>query len=427
MRLIDKHLLITYMNKPITLKITLALFFVIICQSTLRAQDTTKKIILVVRPGQTNTPASTNPANSSTPGQAATAVVPGNTVPMPVRTSPMDHPVVKMTNLPGKKTPANATVITPNIPKKVAATVSPAMAPPVKVSPSVNLGGASSPANSAPAKTAAAPIRTNAAGYTAPTTSERSVTPTLVPRKATPPIMVPVKPSELKAMNANKTNTPANGGASTPANTAAVVTPVALPVITAPAKKDTVAIVAKKDTSAKKDSLIAKKDTSKKDSLLAKADTSKKDTLNADTIGFQKQRIVFAEIGGPGLAISANYDMRVQIGKSNKLFGFRVGAGYFQSGNNWVFTVPLQANYLYGKDGKYLEFGLGTTFLISRGDNYSSKNFIFDDDTGFIATGTIGIRYAPNNSHVNFRLAYVPIIDSDGLVNIGGFSVGYTF
>ncbi len=405
MRLIDKHLLITNMNKPITLKITLALFFVIICQLTLRAQDTTKKMILVVRPGQTNTPASTNPANSSTPNQATTVVVPNNTVPMPVRTAPMDHPVVKMTSLPGKKTPANAAVITPNIPTKVAATVSPAMAP-----PSVSFGGASSPANSAASKPAVAPIRANAAGYTAPTTAERSVTPSLVPRKATPPIMVPVKPSELQAANANKANTPVNGGVSAPATTTAVVTPVVPPV-----KKDTVIAKVKKDSVAKKDSLIAK------------ADTSKKDTSNTDSIGFQKQKIVFLEIGGPGLAISANYDMRVQIGQSNKLFGFRVGAGYFQSGNNWVFTVPLQANYLYGKDGKYLEFGLGTTFLISRGDNYSSKNFIFDDDTGFIATGTIGVRYAPNNSHINFRLAYVPIIDSDGLVNIGGFSVGYTF
>jgi hypothetical protein len=418
------------MNKPITLKITLALFFVIICQLTLRAQDTTKKMILVVRPGQTNTPASTNPANSSTPGQATTVVVPDNTVPMPVRTSPMEHPVVKMTSLPIKPSSGDnaangkkGTVITPAIPTKVAATVSPAMAPPVKVSPSINLGGGSSgPANSAPGKTASTTIKTNAAGYTAPTTAERSVTPSLVPRKATPPIMVPVKPSELKAMNANKANTPANGGASAPATTAAVVTPVVVPVIAAPAKKDAVAVVTKKD------SLIAKKDSvAKKDSLLAKADSSKKDTSKTDTIGFQKQRIVFLEIGGPGLAISANYDMRIQIGQSNKLFGFRVGAGYFQSGNNWVFTVPLQANYLYGKDGKFLEFGLGTTFLISRGDNYSSKNFIFDNDTGFIATGTIGVRYAPSNSHVNFRLAYVPIIDSDGLVNIGGFSVGYTF
>jgi len=331
----------------------------------------------------------------------------------------MDHPVVKMTSLPNKPSTAG---ITPNIPTKVAATVSPAMAPPVKVSPSVNLGGGSSgPASSAPPKTAGTPIKTNAAGYTAPTTAERSVTPSLVPRKATPPIMVPVKPSELAAMNANKANTPANGGASAPAKTAAVVTPVVAPVIAAP-KKDTVAAVTKKD------SLLAKKDTAKakKDSLLAKADTSKKDTSDTDTIGFQKQRIVFAEIGGPGLAISANYDMRVTIGQNNR-FGFRIGAGYFQSGNNYVFTIPFQANYLYGKDGKYLEFGLGTTFLKSNGDNYSSKNFIFDKITGLIATGTIGVRYAPNNSHVNFRLAYVPIIDDDGLVNIGGFSVGYTF
>jgi len=383
MRLIDKHLLITYMNKPITLKITLALFFVIICQLTLRAQNTT--------------PANTNPANSSTPGQATTVVVPDNKVPMPVRTSPMEHPVVKMTSLPIKTSAAaNGTVITPATQIKVAAPLSPAMAPP----------------GSSPAKPAVTPIRSYQTGYTAPTTSERSVTPTYVPRKIPP---APVAGTVVAApAYGNKVNTPVTGGP--PAATAAVVTPVVAPVIPA----------VKKDSVVKKDSLIAKKDTVKKDSLLAKADSSKKDTSNADTIGFQKQRIVFLEIGGPGLAISANYDMRVTIGQNNR-FGFRAGAGYFQSGNNWVFTVPLQANYLLGKDGKYLEFGLGTTFLISRGDNYSSKNFIFDDDTGFIATGTIGVRYAPNNSHVNFRLAYVPIIDSDGLVNIGGFSVGYTF
>jgi hypothetical protein len=407
MRLIDKHLLITYMNKPITLKITLALFFVSICQLTLMAQDTTKKS----NPAQTNVPVSSNPLSSAYQGQS---------VPMPVRTSPMDHPVVKMANLPGKKTPANAVVITPNIPANAGTTLSPAMAP--KVSPSIGSSAPSTPANSAPSKVSAAPIHTNQSGYTAPTTAERSVTPTLVPHKVTP-IMVPVKVPATQASNTTPpptTNTPPPA-----ATTAAVVAPVSLPVMTSPSTKDTV--TAKTDTSAKKDSLIAKKDTSKKDSLLAKADTTKKDTSNADSIGFQKQRIVFAEIGGPGLAISANYDMRVQIGSSNKLFGFRAGFGYFQSGNNWVFTVPLQANYLYGKDGKFLEFGLGTTFLVSRGDNYSSKNFIFDNDTGFIATGTIGIRYAPRNTHVNFRLAYVPILDSDGLVNIGGFSVGYTF
>src|ERR1700744_2998913 len=139
MRLIDKHLLITYMNKLITLKITLALFFVIICQLTLRAKDTTKKS----SPAQTNAPVSSNPLSSANQSQ------PDNTVPMPVRTSPMDHPVVKMTNLPGKKTPANATVITPNIPTKVTPGISPAMVP-TKVTPSGNLGaGSSNPANSA--------------------------------------------------------------------------------------------------------------------------------------------------------------------------------------------------------------------------------------------------------------------------------------
>lgn len=354
-----------------------------------------------------------------------TQAIPGAPISMPSKNA-LAHPVRPVTA-------ANTTApVTTNTPK-TGTTGNTNIAAPVK-GPGLNIA----------ATTPSVPVRIKTGDNAAPTTAERTGMPSYL---NTPPKKVTYTPRTPTPTTTNTAGAPVNGNANTPANALkSANTPVTgtantakniTPPVTTPALKkvDTTgaasqsktvsaltAPAAKKDSlAAKKDSLIAKKDTAKKDSLLAKKDT----TDDGSTV-FEKRRIAFLEIGGPGLAISANYDMRVKIGKSNG-FGFRAGAGYFQSGNNWVFTVPLQANYLYGKNGMYLEFGLGTTFLISRGDNYSSKNFIFDDDTGFIATGTIGVRYQPANGKLNFRLGYVPIIDVDGWVNAGGFSIGYNF
>ncbi|MHB8207330.1 hypothetical protein [Mucilaginibacter sp.] len=134
-------------------------------------------------------------------------------------------------------------------------------------------------------------------------------------------------------------------------------------------------------------------------------------------------RILFLELGGPGLAISLNYDQRFAEGKEG--WGYRVGMGYFGDGGNTVFTIPLQINYLIGSNGKYFEFGGGTTFLNTTGDN-TGKTFIFDRITGFIGTATIGVRYEPEKS-LNFRMGFVPIFTNDEIIYAGGFSVGYTF
>jgi hypothetical protein len=195
--------------------------------------------------------------------------------------------------------------------------------------------------------------------------------------------------------------------------------------------KKTDTILAKKtDTtlSAKPDTLVKKTDTS----LKRKPDTSaikvpdarhmqKNWKIEASQI---KAEGVFLEIGGPGLAISGNYDAR--FAKQRNGWGYRAGAGYFGSGGNTVFTVPLQLNYLYGEHNHLLELGAGTTFLNSKGDN-KGKIWEFDRITGFIATGTIGYRYQPAAKGLNFRIAFVPILYDQGLMPIGGLSIGYTF
>jgi hypothetical protein len=141
-----------------------------------------------------------------------------------------------------------------------------------------------------------------------------------------------------------------------------------------------------------------------------------------------KPRTVFLEVGGPGLALTVNYDTR--FGDKRDKWGFRAGAGYYNTGANWVASVPLQINYLYGLGSEggssFLELGAGTTFVRSEGSSKGSY-FQFDNITGFIGTGTVGYRFQQDNGGINFRIAFVPILYDDGFIAEGGLSIGYTF
>jgi pentapeptide MXKDX repeat protein len=182
-------------------------------------------------------------------------------------------------------------------------------------------------------------------------------------------------------------------------------------------KKDTVSKDAFKKDTLKSDSL--KKDTIKKDTL-------KKDTINKDSTitAVNRPRLIFLELGGPGLALTLNYDTR--LGHTRDKWGYRVGMGYYNTGSNWVFSIPLQVNYLYGSGNDFFEGGIGTTFVKSHGTT-TGTTFQFDNVTGFIGTLTIGYRYQAEEGGLNFRIAFVPILYDEGLVPAGGISLGYTF
>ena len=147
----------------------------------------------------------------------------------------------------------------------------------------------------------------------------------------------------------------------------------------------------------------------------------KKDST-AITSGDNKN--IFLEIGGPGLAFSLNFDAR--FGQYGNGWGYRIGGGYFARGGNSVVTVPFQFNYLFGTGSNLFEIGEGATFLNSKGSTHDSF-FQFDNITGFIGTATIGYRYQPKHAGINFRIAFVPIFYDEGIIPIGGISVGYTF
>jgi hypothetical protein len=160
-----------------------------------------------------------------------------------------------------------------------------------------------------------------------------------------------------------------------------------------------------------------------------KAQNLEEDTVKKDStiVSANRPRTVFLEVGGPGLALTVNYDTR--FGEQRDKWGYRIGAGYYNTGANWIASVPFQVNYLYGfRDGgsSFLELGFGTTFMRSQGST-NGASFQFDDDTGFFGTATIGYRYQQDNGGINFRIAFVPTVSAYGFIPIGGLSIGYTF
>lgn len=170
----------------------------------------------------------------------------------------------------------------------------------------------------------------------------------------------------------------------------------------------------------KADSTLVKKTDS---TLMKKSDTTAMQTDTLDETQIQAKN-VFLQVGGAGLAISVNYDTR--FGKTRDGWGYTVGLGGFVSGGNSVFTVPFQVNFLIGEHSSMLEVGAGTTFLRSTGDS-KGTTWAFDRITGFIATGSIGYRYQPEHKGINFRLAFTPLLTDEGLIPVGGVSIGYTF
>jgi hypothetical protein len=262
---------------------------------------------------------------------------------------------------------------------------------------------------------ASKPIRTTTNDYnTAPTTSERTGYPAYM------------DPNYQKPHTQSNVAVGVNGISSTP-----VTTPVPAGGNTAggsSSSSNTTGSTSSNITTTTTTTTTTLPDGKKTVNVTKKSDTVS--TNNTDTVtqnpNTRSMKMLFAEVGGPGLAISLNYDAR--FNGERKGLGFRIGAGYFSDGyGNTVFTIPMQVNYLLTKDeNNFIELGGGTTFLNSTGNN-KGPTFIFDKVTGFIGTATIGYRYQPVDHKLNFRIDFVPIFYDEGIIWAGGVSIGYNF
>lgn len=135
----------------------------------------------------------------------------------------------------------------------------------------------------------------------------------------------------------------------------------------------------------------------------------------------QAPKAVYAQLGGPGLIVSANFDTR--LSSKDDGFGLRAGIGGMGIEGVGIYTLPLGVNYLLGKDGKnYFEVGAGYTLLFG--------GSVVDSDFASASLGnlTIGYRRAPQDGGFFFKAELTPLFRSEFFMPyFGGLGFGYKF
>jgi hypothetical protein len=130
----------------------------------------------------------------------------------------------------------------------------------------------------------------------------------------------------------------------------------------------------------------------------------------------------FVELLGNGILFSVNYDRRLINN-----FGLRAGIGYIGtsdvdgSGTSaGILTVPVTANFLLGKNGRYFEVGGGATYVSGSTDNFDTSG------SGIIGTISFMYRRQPQDGGFMWKIGLTPLFGNGGFLPYwGGVGLGY--
>lgn len=139
------------------------------------------------------------------------------------------------------------------------------------------------------------------------------------------------------------------------------------------------------------------------------------------------QNALYAELFGPGMSLSFNYDFRFQ--KANSGLGMRFGIGGMKIRDVDILAIPVGLNYLLGNNNRFFELGLAAVYI------KDGFYIVRDEGSGSDIVGvfTMAFRHQPQGQGVNFRVGLNPVIGTDDKDEFyffpfyGGLSVGYTF
>lgn len=158
-----------------------------------------------------------------------------------------------------------------------------------------------------------------------------------------------------------------------------------------------------------------------------------------DTRHVEGQSSFYAEVGGPGVLFSANFDKRFH--RTHLGWGARAGLGfvtawedeydttyryYFNSHQRSVLTIPVQINYIFGKPSSphTFEAGAGLTLLSRKMDVF---NYYDEEKSQLLGTFSFMYRRQPLNGGFSWRIGFTPVITSAFIQPSAGASVGYNF
>lgn len=159
---------------------------------------------------------------------------------------------------------------------------------------------------------------------------------------------------------------------------------------------------------------------------------------NDQSIKVPGRNSFYAELGGPGILFSANYDGR--FNKSHLGLGGRVGVGFvttwqeeFDQNGNWnsndqvsVVTFPAQLNYIFGKNNSphTFEVGAGVTVL---GRKLNVLDFDMDDKASVFGTFSFMYRRQPIDGGFTWRIGFTPLVANGFIQPFAAVGVGYNF
>lgn len=149
----------------------------------------------------------------------------------------------------------------------------------------------------------------------------------------------------------------------------------------------------------------------------------------------ERAQSFYVEAFGPGF-FSVNYDFRFQ--KTRNSWGMRGGVGAVSFDGEIILTLPVQVNYLFGKDGKYFEVGGGASYVerINRNDygtydpngNLVVPHGARESRSEIMGSLTFGYRKQPLDGGFTFRTGLSPIIyDREFIPYLPYISFGYSF
>lgn len=147
------------------------------------------------------------------------------------------------------------------------------------------------------------------------------------------------------------------------------------------------------------------------------------------------RRSFYAELGGPGILFSANYDQRFKpthLGLGGRIgLGFVTAdeeidyeAGYYESRS--VVTVPVQLNYIFGKASSPHTFETGAGFTFT-GRKLDILNYTYRRRSQFYGTFAFMYRRQPVDGGFTWRIGFTPLIAQGYIQPFGAVGVGYNF
>lgn len=162
-----------------------------------------------------------------------------------------------------------------------------------------------------------------------------------------------------------------------------------------------------------------------------------------ETLEGPVSKLFYAELGGPGILFSANFDGRFKPG-SRLGWGFRAGLGFTlvddpnpiinQPGGSFsnyrtrsVATIPVGVNYLFGKPNTahIFEVGAGATVLSRKS---SILNYNYYKEGNVLGHFEFMYRRQPIDGGFSWRIGFTPIINPDGdIFPFGAVGLGFAF